>query len=103
MWPIKTRGGAFTSARIRGARMASVLGACSPKAMCRNVTRHRAATGTMPTEQPEEPVENRAQPTQTVIDQRKLRQLFERRGNQRLDPVLDRPAQRQTGDRDPDL
>ena len=54
-------------------------------------------------DQPEEPTENRAQPAQTVMDHGNLRRLFERGGNQRLDPVLDRPAQRQTGDRDPDL
>ena len=49
---ISTSGGAVTSARIRGARIASVLGACSPSAMCRKVTRHKAATGTIPTENP---------------------------------------------------
>ncbi len=47
-----TSGGAVKSARIFGSRIARVLGACSPSAMCRKVTRDSAASGAAPTDTP---------------------------------------------------
>ncbi len=42
-----TSGGAVSSARTLGIRIARLLGACSPSAMCKNVTSERAASGTI--------------------------------------------------------
>ena len=87
-----TSGGAVSSTRTLGARIARLLGACSPSAMCRKVTSESAAMVTVGIEMPK-----------TTIGVARMSRLREARLDHRLDPVVHRPSQRQAGDRDPDL
>ena len=47
-----TSGGAVNSTKTLGARIAKLLGACSPRAMCKNVTSESAASVTVGIETP---------------------------------------------------
>ena len=88
-----TSGGAVKSTRTLGARIARLLGACSPSAMCRNVTSERAAMVTVGIEMPK-----------TAIGVARMSHGCRNADStMRLDPVVHRPPQRQAGDRDPDL
>ena len=75
-----------------GLRIARVLGACSPSAMCRKVTSESEASGTIAIETPKTPIREVADP-----------EALERPDHHRLDPVVHGRPEGQAGDRDPDL
>ena len=114
-WAIKTSGGRRDQRqdprRADGQRLGGLLAQRHVQEGHQAERRHRHDADREPGDQPlevepdaaESPREERAPASPDVADHRQLRQGHEKTGNQRLDPVLDRPAQRQAGDRDPDL